>query len=109
MSKRKLGISYFSLRRQVRSQVDADLRLIGNVHNEVSSDESGDDMGYPIQIDSHCKPTEPVDVHGECDEVIENASTSQYNLSHIDDFDDCHWVNSGTDSESDRGYAQYCK
>ena len=80
MSKRKLGISYSSLRRQVRTPVDADLRLIGNVHNEVSSDESGDiaDTAYPIQIDSHYKP-EPFDVHGECDEVIENASTSQYN------------------------------
>ena len=50
MSKRKLGISYSSLRRQVRTQVDADLRLITSVHNDDRSDESSDnaDMVYPI-------------------------------------------------------------
>jgi predicted XRE-type DNA-binding protein len=101
MSKRKLGISYSSLRRQVRTQVDADLRLIGNLHNEVSSDESSEnaDAAYPMMhVDSRSKP---VDVHVECDQAIENASTSQYNFSEIDDFDDCHWANSSTDSESD--------
>ena len=88
MSKRKLGISYSSLGRQVRTQVDADLRLIGNLHrpNEVSSDESGDDpdLTYPtvhdFHVDSQCKP---VGVHGDCDQDIENASTSQCNFSQI--------------------------
>jgi hypothetical protein len=100
MSKRKLGISYSTLRRQVRTQVDADLRFIANVHNDVSSDECGDnaDTAYPIQVDSQCKP---VDVHGECDQAIDNASTSQYNASQIGDFDDCHWANSGVDSDTD--------
>lgn len=100
MSKRKLGISYSSLRRQVRTQVDADLRLITSVHNDDRSDESSDnaDMVYPIQVASQCKP---VDIHSECDQAIEKASTSQDNTAQIGDFDDCHWANSDLDSDTD--------
>lgn len=52
MSKRKLGTSYTSLRRQVKAQVDADLRFIAVEYNDDRSDESA----HSSQVDSFCKP-----------------------------------------------------
>ena len=101
MSKRKLVTSYSSLRRHVRAQVDADLRFIANADGNENSHESADDTSDNSHADLFCKAS--------CFSGDGNESTDSNDSSHIpesqcppvSDFDDCHFVESETDSDTD--------
>jgi len=113
MSKRKLSVSYSSLRRQVRAQVDADMQYIASDHSSHSRD-NDQDIAQPLttylstgelhSIDDCCEAgdcgvsntTSRVDEHSHKSNLLPESPTDS-------DVDDCCWFESSSDDELSPG------
>jgi len=109
MSKRKLPTSYTSVRRQVRAQVDADIRFIEGRDACESSDELADEHLHNAHVDVHVpvfhRPVADTDDSNEFDNIDSSPnmceSQNQSLINSVIDFDDGHWVDSETDTDDD--------
>jgi hypothetical protein len=112
MSKRKFSVSYSSLRRQVKAQVDSDMQFIACNFGSSSSESDHDitrretlhvSAGQMHQLDV-CETDDSNVSAGICrGDGDRDSSTLALESVTENDFDDCHWVDSDSDNEHGSG------
>jgi hypothetical protein len=109
MSKRKISMSYSSVRRQVRAQVEADMQFILDNHED---SEIGSLNLYSDSGNTHLPPTHDATnssdygsthdgVTGDFESVVDNHSSSIPEVFSDFEFGDCHLVDSDSDTDDE--------
>ena len=101
MSKRKLPTSYSTLRRQVRAQVDADMRSLAGHDNSCSSsdDEFSDNMANTVVMQSVYTGVNSDGSYTDGDYSDDRSHHLESHASEFADYDWTQWTDSGSNRE----------